>query len=899
MGANLHRSRMESEMDAEMRFHVEAYADDLVSRGMARTEALRQALVEFGGVEQKKEECRDARGVTLVENFVQDLKFGARMLRKNPGFTAIAMLTLALGIGANAAIFTVIDAVLLRAIPVKHPEQLVAVGDPTRVHSWSTGTPETNSFSYPLYKEVRDQNEVFSSLLATSRFDNPRMVIDGGTEAVNVRIVTENFFDTLGVEAAIGRTFTAEEGQAPGKDPVIVISHDYWQRRFGGDASVLGRTVRLNNYPVTIIGVTDPAFIGEVVGDRIDFWVPMMMQPLVMPTRPFLESANVSTLLLIGRLKPGATVAQAKANVDGVVKRALNGALSAKLSSDDRNAVKNMQMDVEVTPGGRGLSQVRAEFETPLLLLMGMVGLVLLVACINVANLMLARSAVRQREMAVRFAMGAGPGRVIRQMLTEALLLACGGGALGLLLAKWGALALVKLANGGGGVRQILTLDWRVLGFTAGVCIVAALVFGLGPALRFAKVKLATALKEGGRESGAGMKARTGRVLLVAQIAAGIFVLMGAGMMVRSLWNLQYADLGYSRAKLLLIRVEAADSGYQGAAVQGLIRELLERFAALPGVQGVTVSVNGLYSGSESSDAILVDGAVPTNVDKTSADDEVGPDYFTTIGVPMAQGREITREDFARGAKVAVVNEAFAKFYFAGRNPIGHSAGIEDSDHPNAPPFEIVGVARDVKDHNVRRAPRRRLYAPISSAMFDEPASLNFEIRSENPAALVNPVKSTALGLNPELIIDNISTANDLVGNTLRTQMLVAQLSVLFGALVLVLVCIGLYGTMAYNVAMRTKEIGLRMALGVPRAAVIWMVAREAWLVLAIGVVIGVPAGIAGSRLFRALLFEVGGGDAVSISWAILALVCVCLAAAVVPARRAVRVEPMVALRYE
>jgi len=890
---------MESEMDAEMRFHVEAYAEDLIRGGMAREAATRQARIEFGGVEQKKEECRDARGVTLVENFVQDLKFGARMLRKNPGFTAIAVLTLALGIGANAAIFTVIDAVLLRTIPVKHPEQLVAVGDPTRVHSWSTGTPETNSFSYPLYKEVRDQNEVFSSLLATSRFDNPRMVIDGGVEPVNARIVTENFFDTLGVEAAIGRTFTAEEDQSPGKDPVVVISHGYWLRRFAGDVGVLGRTVRLNNYPLTIIGVTEPGFIGEVVGDRVDIWIPMMMQAQVMPTRPFLESANISTLLMIGRLKPGVTLTQAKSNVDGVVKRALNETLSEKLSSDDRSAIKDRQVDVQVSRGGKGLSQIRAEFETPLLLLMGMVGLVLLVACINVANLMLARSAARQREMAVRFAMGAGAGRVIRQMLTEALLLACLGGGLGLVCAKWGAMGLVKLANKGGGVREILALDWRVLGFTAGVCIFAAVVFGFGPALRFARVKLAAALKEGGRESGAGVKAGTGRVLLVAQIAAGIFVLMGAGMMVRSLWNLQYADLGYSRAKLLLIRVEAADSGYKGAAVEGLIRELLERFAALPGVQGVTVSVNGLYSGSESSDDILVDGARPTATEKNSADDEVGPNYFSTIGVPMARGREITQEDYAREAKVAVVNETFAKFYFGERNPLGHSVGIEDSDHPNAPPFEIVGVARDVKDHSVRRAPRRRMYAPISSAMFDEPESLNFEIRSENPAALVNPVKSTALGLNPELVIDNVTTANDLVGNTLRTQVLVAQLSVLFGVLVLVLVCIGLYGTMAYNVAMRTKEIGLRMALGVPRAAVIWMVAREAWLVLAIGVLIGVPAGIAGSRWIRAMLFEVGGGDPISISGAIVALVCVCLVAAIVPARRAVRVDPMVALRYE
>ena len=889
---------MESEMDAEMRFHVEARAEDLVRDGMGQEEALRRARVEFGGIEQQKEECRDARGVTLVENFLQDLRFALRMLRKNPGFTAIAVLTLALGIGANAAIFTVIDALLLRSLPVAHPEQLVAVGDPTRVHSWSTGTPRTNSFSYPLYREIKQHNEVFSSLLATSRLDYPRIIIDKGTEGINARLVSGSYFQTLGVHAAAGRTFTEEEDQAPGKDPVAVISHGYWLRRFAGDASVIGRTVRLNSYPVTIIGVTEPGFIGEVVGDRIDVWVPMMMEPQLMPGRVFLENPDIASLLLIGRLKPGVSMLQAKANLDELVKSAWMGPLNATMSADDRNAVKQMQINVQVSGGGRGLSRVREELGAPLLLLMGMVGLVLLVACINVANLMLARSAARRREMAVRFAVGAGAGRVMRQMLTESLLLAGLGGGVGLLLAKWGASALVGMVNAGSGVRSLLVVDWRVLGFTAGICVLAALVFGLGPALQFVRVKLGTALKEGGRESGTGARGKTGQILLSAQIAMGVFVVMGASLLARSMRNLQEEDLGYSQEKLLLVRVDASAGGYQKAAVQGVTQELLLRFAALPGVRGVTASKNGLYSGGESSDAIRLDGATPSN-DKTTTDDEVGPNYFSTIGVPMVLGREISQEDFARGAHVAVVNEAFVKFYFEGRNPIGHNVAIEDSDHPENPPYEIIGVARDVRDHDVREIPRRRMYAPLTSAISDESGSINFELSAENPGALINPVRNAIRDLNPELVFDNIRTASELVSQSLRSQVLVAQLSVLFGVLVLVLVCIGLYGTMAYNVAMRTKEIGLRMALGVPRGAVIWMVAREAWVVLAIGVAIGVPAGIAGSRWIRAMLFEVGGGDPVSIGWAILALVCVCLVAAVVPARRAVRVEPMVALRYE
>ncbi|HSC44327.1 MAG TPA: ABC transporter permease [Candidatus Acidoferrum sp.] len=899
VGANLRRSRMESEMEAEMRFHVEAYAHDLERGGLERAEALRRARMEFGGVEQKKEECREARGVTLVENFLQDLRFGVRMLRKNPGFTAVAVLTLALGIGANAAIFTVINAILLRPLSVQHPEELVAVGDPTRVHAWSTGTPDTRSFSYPLYHEVREQNEVFTSLLASSRLDNARVVIDKGTEDVTGRTVSENYFETLGAEALIGRTFSAADGEVPGRDPLLVLSYRYWQKRFQGNSGVIGRTVKLNGIPMTIIGVMGANFFGEVVEDQVDLWAPMMMEPQLMPDRAYLESANVMSLLLIGRLKPGVSMSQAKANLDGLVKRALEGPLDGKLSADDRDAVRKKKIDVQVSGGGRGLSRVRQEFGAPLLLLMAMVGLVLLVACINVANLMLARATARQREMAIRFAIGAGAGRVIRQLMTESLLLAGLGGTAGLLLAKWGADTLVKMADAGAGVRSRLALDWRVLGFTAGACVLAAVVFGLGPALQFLRVRVGTALKEGGRDFAGGRKGRGGRLLLSAQIAVGVFVLIGASLLVRSLSNLQSADLGYSREKLLLVRLDVGASGYKRTEIAAVTQELLQRLAALPGVEGATASSNGLYSGSESADAILLDGAAPVNADKDTADDEVGPNYFSTIGVPVVLGREITHEDYLRGARVMVVNEAFAKYYFAGRNAIGHSIKIEDSEHPNAPGYEIIGVARDVKDHDVREQARRRMYAPLSAGGFDQSGAVNFEIRTANPNAIVNSVRSAILTMNPEFLIDNIESANDLVGDTLSSQVLVAQLSAMFGGLVLVLVCIGLYGSMAYNVAMRTKEIGLRMALGVPRGAVVWMVAREAWLVLVAGVLVGVPAGIVGSRLFRAMLFQVGGGDPVAISWAILALVCVCLAAAIVPARRAVRVEPMVALRYE
>ena len=405
------RGRNAQQLHDEMQFHLEQQIAENLGAGMSRDEARYAAMRTFGNPTVLKEEARDTWGWIAVEEIAKDLRYGLRMLGKNFGFSAVAVVTLALGIGANAAIFTVINAVMLRALPVKHPGELVTVGNPARVHSWGTGTPRTDVFSYPLYRELRDNNRVFSSLLASSNLGNLRIATAGG------RLVTENYFETLGVEALLGRTFTADDGPTPGSDPVLVISYGYWQRRFFADASVIGRKIQLNNYPFTIIGVAPPGFFGEVVGDRPDLWAPMMIQPQLLPGRNFLESVNDAALLLIGRLKPGVTVEQARTNVNEVVKQALTVTLNARMSSDDRKAIQNAKIAVEVSPGSRGLSKLRQQFSTPLLLLLGMVALVLLVACVNVANLMLARSEARRQEIAVRVAMGAEPGRIMALVL--------------------------------------------------------------------------------------------------------------------------------------------------------------------------------------------------------------------------------------------------------------------------------------------------------------------------------------------------------------------------------------------------------------------------------------------------------------------------------------------------
>lgn len=895
------RGRMDRELADEMAEHIEQLTQKLMDEGQSEAEARANARRRFGNPTLLKEKSREVWGWNLISQLFEDVRFGARVLRKNPGFTVVTILTLGLGIGANAAIFTVINAVMLRALPVNHPEELVTVGDPVRVHSWGTGTPRTDVFSYPLYRELRDNNRVFSSLLASSNLSNLRITVDGGPETANGRLVSENYFGTLGVEALLGRTFTAEDGPTPGSDPVLVISYGYWRRRFAGDASVIGRKIRVNDYPFTIIGVAPPGFLGEVVGDHPDLWAPMMMQPQLMPGRNFLESVNDAALLLIGRLKPGVTVEVARTNVNAAVKRALTVTLNARMSSDDRNALQKEKIAVLVSPGSRGLSRLREEFSMPLLLLLGMAGLVLLIACVNVANLMLARSEVRRQEIAVRAAMGAGLGRIVRQLLTESVLVALLGGALGLVLAHWGSAVLVNLANTSGRTSSPLSLglDWRVLRFTGGICLSAAFVSGFAPTLRFLRVKPVETLKEGGRGAETGLKNGFGRVLLSTQIALGVLAVMTAGLLVRSLSNLQNTDLGYSRGRLLLARVDVLGSGYKGATIQHITRELLDRLATVPGVRSVSCSSNGLFSGDESSDSIRIDGVASANQqNNTTADDEVGPHYFSTIGVPIVLGREISTEDFARAVRVAVVNETFAKFFFGARNPLGHKISMQDSEHPDT--FEIVGVARDVHDHSVRDAVRRRMYAPLTSARFDDEGAYNFEIRGiGNPQKLVNSIRTEIRNVSPDLVIDNIETANELVTDTLISQALVAKLSAFFGGLVLILACVGLYGSMAYNVAARTREIGVRMALGAPREALIWMVTRQTCLELLIGGAIGVAAAVAASHLFKAMLFGLSGTDPLSMASTMVALTGVCLVAAIVPVRRAMRIDPIVALKYE
>jgi predicted permease len=840
----------------------------------------------------------------MFDNLIQDLRFGVRMLLKAPAFTLVAVLTLALGIGVNTAIFSIVNALLLRSIPVQHPERLAVLGDPSRVHSWSNGSPRADVFSVPLYKELAANNEVFSSLVATTDLRNARLRIDEngkdqGEERASARLVSANYFETLGVRAALGRTFTADDDKAPGSDPYTVISYAYWKSRFYQDPLIVGKTIRVNGYPLTILGVAAPGFYGEVVGDMQDFWVPLMMQPQVMPGRNFLEKVDTATLLLIGRLKPGVSLQQANASINVTFQRIAHSAFADRFDKDNKPGLPKLK--IEVSAGGRGLSSIRKEMEKPLWFLMGIVGMVLLIACVNVANLLLARSSARQTEMAVRLAIGASAGRVARQLLTECVLLAGIGGALGLLASVWVTRALVLVVTGSRTMQMDVSPDWRVLGFTAAVSLLTGLLFGLAPAFRARRMELFAVLKEGGRSASSAGAPRpsASRYLVAAQVALSVLVLFTSAVLVRSLKNLQRVDTGYQRDNLLLLRVDGTTAGYKDQRWLDAESELLERFRHIPGATGATYSANGLFSGSEGEDAIVVEGFTPNrDRDKVAYDDSVGPGYFSTIGVPLLLGRDIGPQDTAASTRVAVINETMARFNFKDANPIGRHIAIDDDQWRNKP-YEIVGVAHDVRDHGVRAAVQRRFYIPATQA-FEAVGDPNFIVRaSGDPAALMESARKVVRDFDPNLLVTKANTANDLVNQSLMDQIVIAKLSRLFAALALLLAYVGLYGLMSYSVAGRTREIGVRMALGATRGKLVWLVLREAMTMVVAGVALGIPLAIACGRGLHSMLFEVTPVDPLSLLTTAFVLALVAGIAAFVPARRATRVDPMVALRYE
>jgi predicted permease len=842
-----------------------------------------------------------------IADLRRDFVYGARLLAKSPGFTTVAVLSLALGIGANTAIFSLIDSVLLKLLPVKDPQQLVALTDPTESGtSIGTSTGERGILSTREFEALRDRTQSFSGMLAAQSEQGNRNTasIDGHPpEELRTRLVSGGYFTVLGATTAIGRAFTADDERGPGSAPFAVISYAFWQRRFGGSAAALGSRVHIAKADLTIIGVAQAHFLGEAIGDAPDLWIPLAMQPQIMPGRMWLEddpahiAEKVMWLHVIGRLKPGISRKQAQANVDVVFKQVVAEEFS-KISQSQPGILKQ---NLVLHDAGAGVSSLRGNMADPLYVLMAVVALVLVIACANVANLLLARATARQKEMGVRLALGAGRARIVRQFLTESLMLSVAGGVLGSLLAVYGVQLLVALVSDRNGSAALdARPDLRVLFFTIGVSLLTGLIFGLAPAWRSARVNVSSTLKEAGRgNTGSGAKIGAGKILVIGQIALSVMLLIGAGWFLRTLRNLENVDLGYPRDKLALVGVDFLSGGYSGERLPIAYNEVRERLARIPGVRAVAYSQNGLFSGSESGDKISVEGYKSQKPQDLHARwDAAGPNYFATVGIPILLGRDIGPQDVESAESVCVVNEAFAKFYFGTQNPIGKHVTDEFPDTRKT--FTIVGVARDARDHSLRREIFRRFYLSALQPLGGFAPDMNYEIRTfGEPGAVIQAARKAILAYDPSIPIGRVQPFVEMLDDNMRQERIIAQLSTVFGGVALLLAAIGLYGVLSYAVAQRTNEIGIRMALGAERGAVVRMILRETALLIVIGLAIGIPASLACARLVQSKLFGLKPADPLTLVGALVIMILVAVASGYLPARRASRVDPLIALRYE
>ena len=835
----------------------------------------------------------------------QDLRYAIRTLAANPGFTAVAILSLALGIGANTAIFSLLNDVRMSSLPVRNPQELVMLSDPNAggVFVGAQTDQDRSLLTYTEFEQLRDRGGAFSGLFASeSNLDRLEARVNGGSpEQINGRMVSAEYFQVLGLPMLVGRGFDAEDNKI-GAAPHAVISYDYWQRRFGKRADVLGTTIALRGGVFSVIGVAPSSFFGETVGQRPDVWLPLSMQAQVLPGRDWLHDKpgdidKAMWLHVFGRMKPGLSIEQAQADANLIFKQGLaayyGGAadLAPKMRSDFMN------QRLKVRPAMTGASQLRGQFSEPLLMLLIAAGLVLLIACANLGNLMLARTTARHREMSVRLALGAGRGRLIRQLMRESLFLALLGGIAGIAAALIVRAGLLRLVPDDAVLPT--NVDARVVGFAFGLTLLAGFLLGILPALRTTSADPASGLQERGRGlAGSTAFQRIGKLVVIGQLALSVPLLVGAGLLLQTLYNLQTVDLGYAKQRLLIVTVDTQSAGYEEPRRFQLFEQLLANIRAVPGVRGATYSAHGLFSGGDSGDEVIVEGYTRKgDNDGGSAYDHVGSNYFSTLGIPILLGREIGDRDQVSGSRVSVINEAFAKLYFAGRNPLGMHVTQVYGNQRNT--FEIVGVARDIRSRSLRGMIRPRFYVPMGQPI-NLPGFVAFEIRTAaEPKSVIEGVRRAVAARDPNLPIVQARELTGLVDDAMVQDRLLARLSVAFGLLALLLASIGLYGVLSYGVARRTNEIGIRKALGAQHGAVIGMILRETTVLLAIGLITGALLSVAGASIVRSRLYGIAATDPLTYVLAVAVLAAVALVAAWLPAHRAARVDPLVALRYE
>ena len=895
----LHRGEFQRDLEEEMRLHVELRREQKIASGFPPEAARRAAHRRFGNIARMKERSHMAWGWNWLETFLQDAGYGLRSMLRTPAITFVALLSLALGIGANTAIFSFIDAVMLRSLPVRNPKQLVKLGD--RDASGITDSfAATQLYSYPFYRQFQQKNAVFSDTAAYySMTNHPHGFVDGrqDPESINVLTVSGTYFQTLGVEPQLGRLLNENDDSSEGDHPVVVISNGFWKRRFASDPSILGHKLRLGSTVFEIVGVTPPEFFGTQVGDSPDAFAPLSMSAVIPPGWGGYKDNFKESLYIIGRLKPGVSVEQAAANVNILFREILLSFPDAKLNQE--NLARLNKNHVTLKSMERGLSYLRRAYSEPLQVLMVIVALVLLIACANIANLLLARSTARARELAVRQALGAARTRIIRQLLTESLLLAFAGGALGIgFAATANRVLLAMLPHGQNTIPLDVSLNLRLLGFTFAVTVCTAVLFGTLPSLRATRLQLTESLKSGSGAAPAAGRSPLGRILVASQVALSLALMVGACLFLRTLINLSHAGMGFNKENVLRMDIDYTLTGYKDddPRLKLLYNQIEARVNALPGVEAASFSAFTFNEGSWNS-LIFVPG-MPIDRNVNVPHNIVGDAYFKTMQIPLIAGRAFGPQDTATSQRVAIISESIANKYFPSGSPIGrtYSIGSPDSGY-TATQVQVVGIVRDVKFDDIQEPPVYIDYLPYSQR---EWGFGDFEVRYKGEfSAISAEVQQAIHSIDRSLPVTNVMTMDELVARSYANQAIIAKLSAFFGLVAVFLSCIGLYGLMSYLVGRRTGEIGIRMALGADRSQVGWQVMREIAVLVLAGIAVGVPVTLAGSRLVGDMLYGIAATDPLSIVAAALVLTGAGLLAGYLPARRAARLDPLTALRYE
>jgi predicted permease len=845
-----------------------------------------------------------------MSHLLADLRYALRTLRKSPVFTAVAVLSIALGIGANTAIFTLLDQALLRLLPVKNAQELVLVRPqgPWSGSNWGDG----NEMSYPMYADFRDHNEVFTGMFC--RFEYSMHVGFGGrTERVNAEIVSGTYFPVLGVGAALGRMIGPDDDKVPGAHPVAVLQYDYWKSRFSADPTIVGKKIIVNDHPMDVIGVAQEGFNGIDVGTVAQVYVPMMMKAQMTPGWNALDDRHYRWVNVFGRLRPGVNREQAQASLQpyyhSLLEMEVKEAYFANSSANSK--ARYVTSKIETLPGSGGKSGLRRQLTKPLWILMAIVGGVLLIACANVANLLLARATARQREIALRLALGASRGRIVSQLLVESVLLALIGGAAGLLLSAWGAHVLLGFfVDPENPVTIAASPDLRILAFNFAVSLLTGLLFGLVPALQSTRPELAPTLKDQAGNVLGGGQVRVRKALVITQVALSLLLLIGAGLFIRSLNKLMTVDAGFNTTNLISFSVDPALNGYTPVRAKQYYKELQQRLSATPGIVSAGYSGIALLEGNQWSSTVTVEGYKRKEDENMNPlCNAIGPGYFKTMGIPVVAGRDFDqRDEYTRppatdgrprrpAFRVAIANEKFAKKYFGEGNPIGRHVGF--GGNPGTPtPIEIIGVVKDAKYTGLRDDLERQLYFPMLED--DNPDNITVYLRTQgDPDTMFQTLRRTVQQLDPNVPIYGMRTVEYQIQRSLNAERLVTSLSSIFGVLATLLAMIGLYGVMAYTVARRTREIGVRMALGALSGNIAWLIMREVLILVAAGMALGLPAAWYLSRYVESQLYGVTPTDATTIAAAVVALAAVAGVAGLIPALRASRVNPVIALHYE